>query len=683
MYVIWTLRMSEQELKAASEGDSRGGLENYRIIRFLRGAAIPVLLVGLTVALYWPVRHFGFINYDDPHYVSSNRRVREGLSWPGLVWAFRTGETANWHPLTWLSHMTDVSLFGINPGAHHLMSVLIHGLNAALVFILLQNLTGARWRSFFVAALFALHPLHVESVAWIAERKDVLSTFFGLLSLLCYGRYVEGKNRTTESSQVEADERTDHEMPVSVWTRDYGLALVFFALSLMSKPMLVTIPFVLLLLDHLPLGRMQKAEGGRQKWALIVEKWPFFLFSAAFCLITFFAQKTGGAVVDVAKIPISMRIENVFVSYVRYLGKLLWPTGLAVPYPYPSEWPWFTVIFCVVLVVGFSVIAWRLDRYWPFVGTGWFWFLGTLVPAIGFVQVGNQSMADRYTYVPSIGIFILLAWGVGTGFDALRPRREDPLSCDPANSPGLSQAVPVQSFQATDCARARGVAIAVCGIAAITVLAACALTTRKQLSYWRNSEALFRHAILVTKNNGLAFDNLGLSLLSRGHLDEAAACYIAALQVHKKDSIALDGLGCCLFNKGRTAEAIQYFRQAIEIKPNQALTLFNLGSALAQQEDYDKAISCFRAAMRLAPENPDIPLSLGMAYARQGRFEEAADCYRVALRVDREDIPARKSLAVALVKLGRPAEARTNLMEVLRLKPDDRDAAQLLGSLPK
>ncbi len=355
---------------------------------FAQPIVLCLLLVAVTLAVYWPVLRCDFVNYDDPDYFTSNPRVLAGLTSPNMVWAFSTGHTGNWHPLTWLSLMLDATLFGKGPLGPHLTNLLLHAANTVLLFMLLQRLTAANWRSAFVAALFALHPLHVESVAWIAERKDVLSTFFGLLALGAYARYVEKSKVQSPKSKVF-----------------YGLALLFFALGLMSKPMLVTLPFVMLLLDYWPLKRiadcglriadskssaLSVVDSPLPKFnRLLVEKWPFFLLSAISCVVTFIVQQKSGTVASLARVSMAGRMENSFVSYARYLGNTFWPVNLAVLYPHPIHWAAGPVVFSLLLVIGLSVAAVWLGRRFPFVFTGWFWFVGTLVPVIGLVQVGN------------------------------------------------------------------------------------------------------------------------------------------------------------------------------------------------------------------------------------------------------------------------------------------------------
>jgi len=450
-------------------------------IRFPAWLPMAALLVLVTIAIYWPATRCDFINYDDKDYVTANLHVQSGLNWESVKWAFFNPVSANWHPLTMLSHALDCQLFGLKPWGHHLTSVLLHALNTALVFLLLRRLTGAIWRSLLVAALFAVQPLHVESVAWVAERKAVLSTCFGFLALLFYARYVQepevssqksGTNRPTFSSFLRF--------------HFYWLALFFTALGLMSKPMLVTWPFVMLLLDYWPLGRFKP----RCAWPLVVEKIPFFVLVAATSIVTFVTQQRSGAVMTDGNLPLGARIGNALISYCCYLEKMVWPTKLAVFYPHPGHWPLGQVLLAGAFLCGTSMLLFIKRGRYPFLLMGWLWFVGTLVPVIGLVQVGRQSMADRYTYVPSIGVLILAIWG---GFELTRRWRYQVVS------------------------------LSVAGSAAIIL---CLGLTRQQLGYWQDSETLFRHALDVTENNHGAHESLGLGLLIVG-LDDAGLIHFA------------------------------------------------------------------------------------------------------------------------------------------------------------
>jgi protein O-mannosyl-transferase len=538
--------------------------------------------------------------------------------------------------VTWLSHMLDAQMFGPGPAGPHVVNLLFHVANSVLLFLVLRGLTAAHWRSALVAALFALHPLHVESVAWVAERKDVLSTLFWLLSLWAYGRYARTRSRVEgRGSRAEGVPALDARRSML----DYSLALVFMALGLMAKPMLVTLPFVLLLLDYWPLQRVAGLSFRAGPWRrLILEKVPFFVLAAASGIVTFIAQQKAGAVNPLSTLTLVARLENAVISYARYLGKTFWPVHLAVPYPHPGHWPIGPVLLAIVLMAGLTAAAWQLRRRLPFLFTGWFWFVGTLVPVIGLVQVGHQSLADRYTYVPLIGIFIALAW-----------------------------------CAAAVAGRAR-LPAAISGATALLILGACAARTMDQLRHWRNSETLFRHTIAAFKDSGFACDNLGSFLSGQGRWGEAEGCYREALRINARDPIAHDGLACCRLYQGHMDEAIAGFRRALELNPGQAITLFNLGSALAMLSQYDQAIECYRAALQLRPDEPDTLVSLGNVFFRQGRFPEAIENYRAALRLKRDYPGTSASLGAALLATGRPAEALDAWTAAVRLAPDDPEA---------
>ncbi len=615
--------------------------------------AVPVclclLLAAVTLAVYWPAVHGDFVDYDDPDYFYSNSHVQTGLSFSNFKWAWTTGLCANWHPLTWLSLMLDAEVFGEGPFGPHLTNLLFHAANTVLLFLLLRRLTAATWRSALVAALFALHPLHVESVAWVAERKDVLSTFFGLWSLWMYASYVSHKAGPA--------------------TRFYLLSLFFFALSLMAKPMLVTLPFVMLLLDWWPLGRISEcgmwisesnitpqpstlsplarrseAETA-QLSTLFLEKLPFFVLSAISCLVTFRVQHQGGAVAALSRFSLSARIGNAFVSYDRYLGKTFWPAGLATPYPYVEHWPWARVLSAVALFIGLSLVAVGLRRRFPFLFVGWFWFVGTLVPVIGLVQVGGQAMADRYSYVPLIGLFLILAWGgweIGLRWPRLKP--------------GLV-------------------------LTAFCLLAVCLWLTRIQAAFWKNSGTLFQHTLSVTDNNYTACVDLGTWLSARGDVPGAVECYGRALQMNPSDPSVLYDLGNGFAKLGMWDDAITCYRKALEITPDQTDILNNLGMALTTKQQFAEAIVCFEAALKLDPVSASTHNNLAAVLFREHRLDEAVQHYRAALHATPDDPRIYVNLGDALLKLGQTAEAVTNYQAALRLNPGDVQVAAKLKKL--
>ncbi len=546
-----------------------------------------------TLALYWPVTGYPFINFDDNEYISENPVTQAGLTWHGLVWAFNGIHVGNWHPLSWLSHMVDCQLFGANAGGHHLVNVLFHIANTLLLFAFLRATTGAKWRSAFVAALFAWHPLHVESVAWVAERKDVLSTFFWLLTLIAYARYAS---------------RSKGQGPRAKGF--YGLALVFSALALLSKPMAVTLPFTLLLLDWWPLGRMRSGESGLRNFrTLLVEKIPFFILSLALCAVTFLVQRTAGAV---SPVEWSSRLGNVPVAYLRYISKTLWPSDLAIVYPYVYHWPLAAIAGSVLFLAVFSILALGLCRREPWLASGWFWFLGTLVPVIGFVQVGAQSMADRYSYIPSIGLFIVLVWGA-TELCAARPNRQWLL--------------------------------AITGGAALT---GYALATAWQISYWRSSEALFLHALAVTQNNYVADNALGKTFEKAGNDLRARALYEEAVRIEPRFVISQYNLGLCLIGFGLKKQAFEHLAAAAKLDPGNADAQFNLGVYFLQNESWPDAARCFEATLKLRPDYAPARAHLAQAQAKLGKFAEAAAQYHQALRLDAGLPDATNGLAALL-----------------------------------
>jgi protein O-mannosyl-transferase len=546
-----------------------------------RPGMVALLLASITVAVYWPVTGYDFINYDDPDYVTLNSQVLAGLTLDGVVWSFCTGHGSNWHPITWLSHMLDVTVCGTEAGPMHLANLLLHAANTVLVFVTLRRLTGAHWPSAVVAALFAWHPLHVESVAWISERKDLLSTLFGLLTLLAYGNYAAKSAAKSQKRKL-----------------DYALALGFFALGLMSKPMLVTLPFVMLLLDWWPLGRFEPSAhagdtltvGGTRSRRyfelaslprLVLEKAPFFLLSGISSIVTLQVQKAGGTVQTFTDLPLVVRMENSLVAYARYLKKAVWPAHLAIPYPPPPHWPWRMVFVAALLVFGLSLLALSLRRKHPYVTTGWFWFLGMLVPVIGVIQVGDQSLADRYTYLPLTGVFIILAWG---GAETLaRWRRVTPLVI----------------------------------AAAVMVLAVCLSLTRNQVEYWRNSETLFRRALAVTEHNGIAHEKLGESLAEKGQVDEAIRQLQEAIRLLPDFAQAHNNLGYHLAVAGQMTEAVRQFQEAIRLKPNYPQAHNNLGAALLELGQIDEAIRHFQEALRLKPDYSQASDNLARALGRK------------------------------------------------------------------
>ena len=602
-----------------------------------------LLLVAVTLAVYWPVTSHDFVNYDDPEYFTSNTHVLTGLTPGNIAWAFTTGQAGNWHPLTWLSLMLDVALFGKGPAGPHFTNLMFHLANTLLVFLLLRRLAGATWRSAMVAALFALHPLHVESVAWISERKDVLCAFFGLLSLWAYACYAQGAGNREQGGKTS---NIQHPTSNTQWC--YWSAVFFFALGLLSKPMLVTLPFVMLLLDWWPLGRMSRVESRESRVRrLVLEKIPFFLLSAVSSVVTFIVQQKSGAVAALVKITLAGRIENAFVACARYLGRTFWPAALASPYPHPGHWPVMPVLLAFALFAGCCAAAVWLRKKFPFAFTGWFWFVVMLIPVIGLIQVGNAALADRYTYLPLLGVFLALVWGIGGAVAHWRMPRP------------------------------------VVAVAALLLLLAAAARTRDQIGYWQNSGTLFTHTLAVTENNYVAENNLGTWLSQNGRVTEAMDRFRRSLQIEPDNPDALFNLGNAFAKLGDWDDAIAHYRRAREILPAQADILDNLGLALAAEKQYAGAITNFEAALKLNPDSANAHNNLATVLFIQKNFEEAVRHYREALRVEPDNPQILGNLGDALVKQGQIAEAVRSYREAMRLRPDDaktRAKLQALGA---
>jgi protein O-mannosyl-transferase len=519
---------------------------------FLKLIAICVFLTLLITALYWQVTAYDFINLDDTTYVTENPLVKKGLTEEGISEAFSSVYAANWHPLTWLSHMLDLEFFGMNPGMHHLVNVIFHILNSLLLFLVLTQMTKTIWRSAAVAVLFAVHPLHVESVVWVAERKDVLSTFFWMLTMAGYVWYVK-------HSSIKA----------------YCLTIICYVFGLISKPMLVTLPFVLMLLDFWPLQRWNIPQGeiplreipGKFSIANIykdgligsaVEKLPLFLMAAASCGITLYAQKE--AIKSFELFPWIMRISNAVVSYVTYLEKTIWPFHLSIFYPFHSLHP-LHVALCATALILITLLGCIFKKKYPYLAAGWLWYLGTLIPVIGIVQVGGQSMADRYTYVPLIGIFIIFVWGLGDLFEQWDVGKKILLI-----------------------------------ISAVVLILLC-VRTYHQIGLWKNSEILFIHALKNTQNNYIALYDLGISLEKRGDIKGAISYYEEALRINPRLYGAHNNLGALLVSTGKTNEGIQHFLAALQTNPHPADIYYNLGMVYYQNGNIPKAIEYFQKAV--------------------------------------------------------------------------------------
>ena len=537
-----------------------------------------------TAAVFYQVYTYDFINYDDPLYVYKNPNIQAGITLKAIKWAFTTGRATNWHPLTWFSHTLDWQLFGSNPAGHHLTNLIFHIVNTLLLFIVLKQMTVTLWPSAFVAALFALHPLHVESVAWVSERKDVLSTFFWLLTMWAYVRYV-GRPKIA----------------------NYLLAVVFFALGLMSKPMVVTLPFVLLLLDYWPLQRLR---GKRSLFYLLIEKVPLFAMVLASSIVTYIVPKKGGAVHTIEDCSLLVRLANSSVSYMQYIIKMVWPVRLAVFYPHPGRN--VSVLYAVisaVLLLAVTILILRFAGKRRYLVTGWFWYVGTLIPVIGLVQVGSQAMADRYSYITLTGLFIIIAWGLPDLITRWRYKKVTLVS------------------------------------SALLIILAMSLCTYFQLRHWRNSAALFQHALDVTEDNYIAHFCIARPLSEQGRLDEAIYHYSEAIRIKPNYTDALYSLGIALWRQGKFDQAITYFKQAVRINPGYLDAQINLANVLRDAGRLDEAVKEFRKYLQMRSDDPVAFNALGIVLSQQGKIDEAIAHFEEALRLKSDWIEPMNNLA--------------------------------------
>lgn len=554
-----------------------------------------LLAVG-TLALYNPVSHSAFLRYDDDRYVAENPHVQAGIHWSTISWAFTSFEQANWHPLTWLSHASDCQLFGLNPSGHHYVSLLLHTANVMLLFLLLQWMTGCTGRSFVVAALFAVHPMNVESVAWIAERKNVLCMFFFLLTLLAYGRYARRPG-------VER----------------YMAVAALFAMALMSKPMAITLPFVLLLIDYWPLGRFRfppdtefhqgvpatSADFGGERLGvgrLIVEKLPLLAMTAVSAVVTMKAQRAGGAVTLQYSPP--AHLQNAIVSYALYVEKAVWPSRLAALYPYPQGgWPpWAVVLSALFLIVVTGLVVRYRER--PYLIWGWLWYLGTMVPMIGLVQVGNQAMANRYTYLPFVGLFVMVVWG----------------AADIANR------FSIKKYVAT---------------AAVAIVIAFCVVTYRQLAYWHDDFSLWSHTLTVTHRNFVAEDNFGNALIQAGKYEEGIAHFRAAAEIEPGDPVSEINLGIYAQQHGDLKQAAARYQYALRLAVDpqvRAAAYANLGGVYFALRDYSRARENFESALRLKSGSPYIFLHMGVIAQKTGDWNGAIHFYAMYVAVEPADI---------------------------------------------
>jgi type IV pilus biogenesis/stability protein PilW len=580
--------------------------------------SICIFLAAIVWVVFGQTLGFNFVNYDDPVYVYANPVVQKGLTWEGFRWALTYGAIGHWHPLTWLSHMLDCQFYGLNAGGPHLTNVLLHTATVILLFMVLRRMTGCLWRSAFVVAVFAIHPLRVESVVWVAERKDVLSAFFFMLTLGAYVRYVRH--------------------PPSIIR--YGIVVLFFALGLLSKDMLVTLPFVLLLLDYWPLNRLS---GFSPQVLLrrVAEKIPLLVLTVGSCVVTFLMPENISSYVH---LPLGLRLENAVVSYVTYLWQMIYPSGLACLYPNPTNYlPLWQVAGALGLLLAISGVVWAFYKQHPWLVVGWLWYLGMMIPVIGIVQISYYAHADRYTYLPQIGLYLLLTWAVadlGAGW------------------------------------RYRRVVLASLSTLILAALIGCA---RTQVSYWRNGETLWTHTLACTSDNFVGYYNLGNALLQKGQVDEAITQYQRALQIHPDYADAHHNLGTALIKEGKVDEAITQFQRALQIHPDDGEARYNLGNALLQKGQVDEAITQYQWALQIHPDNADAQNNLGVALRQKGKVDEEIAHYQMALQINPDNADAQNNLGVALLQKGEVDEAITQFQRALQINPDSAKACINLG----
>jgi protein O-mannosyl-transferase len=595
-----------------------------------RRAAICVALALGTLALYWPLTHYDFTNIDDPRFVTQNPHVQAGLTWQGFLWAFKSVYTEAWQPVTWLSHMLDCQIYGLKAGGHHLTNILFHVANTVLLFLCLEKLTGATGRSAFVAALFACHPLHVEPVAWVCERKELLSAFFWLLGTMVYIRYARKPGAGT-----------------------YLVILALYALGLMSKPSIITLPCVFLLLDFWPLNRFKllpETDGGavpvwrltdkafvQRAARLVAEKIPFFILAVGISRAAIYAQKAGGSL---GSSPLPLRVENALAGYFAYLSTTFWPTGLAYFYPFNPHIPLTTVIGSASLLAVCTVWLVMRVRQQPYLLVGWFWFVGVLVPTIGLVQFCIQARADRYTYLPSIGLFLTLTWGASD----LVARR-----------PAWRKFLPL----------AGGLAIA-----------GCLTVSSVQVRYWRNSVTIARHAIEVTENNYVAYESLGRALYERGLKQQAIECYNESIRIFPGFPESQYNLGVALLDAGRINEAVEHFETVVKMVPGDFDSRMQLGSALlaAGNDRLAEAADQFSTAVRLNPRSADTRVELAVTLARQGKLDDALPQFAEAVRLAPANAEYKFNYGFALLNSHQPAEAATQFADEAKLTPGETKA---------
>jgi len=574
---------------------------------------ICVILAASIIAVYWPVYKYEFIKYDDDTYVTENKNIQSGFTLNSLKWMFTADYASNWHPLTWISHTLDCMIYKGKAGGHHITSVLFHIANTILLFYFFKRTTSLVWPSFFIAAAFALHPLRVESVAWVAERKDVLSTFFWLLTMLAYVKYAGGGKLK--------------------W---YFITLILFVLGLMSKPMLVTVPFVLLLCDYWPLER-------KLNKFLLIEKIPFFIFAFASCVITYICQQKGGAVTDIATYGLKNRVAGIVIYYGQYLWKTVWPTKLAVLYPYfASDLTTAKLITSGTILAAICAVVFRFGRKHKFLTFGWLWYLGTLVPVIGIVQIGAHTIADRYTYVPLTGIFLAVVLGARQLFHRH---------------------------------------IKILAALGVAVLIAWGIASAQQLKYWKDSLTLFRRTIDVTKKNYIIMTNYAAALNDAGRHEEAAKFSRKLIEMRPQTAENHNSLGCSLLNLGRNDEAIEEFRLALHYKPAFPQAYYNMGIAVSDYNNFEKAVLFFRKAVEYKPDYIDAYIRLAITLNELQRFGETVEVCNQALQIAPQNVILRGYRGMALSGIGRIDDAIEDIKYVVSQRPNDMQMHRNLGIL--
>ena len=570
-----------------------------------------LFLVLITWAVYGQTVQHEFVQWDDGGYVYENAQVIKGLEPGSILWAFSTTQMGLWHPLTWLSHMTDVELFGLNPAGHHLMNLLIHTLSGCLLFVILLRMTGELWRSAFVTALFLLHPLNVESVAWVAERKNVLSAFFWMLTIWSYLNYTDRPG-----------------------VLRYAAMALFLALGLLIKPILVTLPCVLLLLDIWPLRRWPIFSGTRIPWPLFMEKLPLLFLSGISAGATIYAAASVSTIATTGLVPLASRLANALMSYAKYIQLMVWPQDLAFFYTHPVIWPTEQVIISLAVLVLITAVVLFKCRAYPYLLVGWLWYLGTLVPVIGIVQVGSQSLADRYAYHTLIGLFIMVAWGI------------------------------------PDLLRKFSLRHTVMAVGAGCILISCAWLTGRQAAYWQNSLSLFGRAVQLSPRNYLAHDLYGIALMGKGYFPEAIEHFSAAIRLKEDFGSPYNNLGLAMMKQGRIHDAIPFLSAAVRYSPDNAAVHFNLAEALFQAGRTDQAVLIYQKAAALRPDWSKLQNNLGIALERQGRHDEAVAAFQKAILQDPMHAGAHNNLAMIWMQKGRNEAAIAEFREAIRVRPD-------------